>query len=119
MDWITDYENIDPADLEDVSATLEKIMNQSKGLSFDFDHGKECEPGKGFVTESLFVATKRAIFWVVILKHHKFAFMRVTPEWIKAYGNIILLSPEIFVEFNRHRRIIEWTAEQDKVIDKK
>jgi len=117
MEPIIDYEDFDPADLEEILEVLENFKEQPKAYNFDFDPGKEGASGSGFVTDSFFVATKRGIFWIVRLKGGNFAFMKVTPDWIKFYANIILLSPEIFVEFNKFHRIVLWVAEQDKVID--
>ncbi|AFV11282.1 hypothetical protein Tph_c10600 [Thermacetogenium phaeum DSM 12270] len=120
MEAVIDYENIESeelADLAEVLKALERTKRPPKAFAFDFEPGKEGASGSGYVTDSFFVATRHKIFWIVRLQDGGFAFMKVTPEWIKFYGNILLLSPEIFVEFNRFRRIVLWIAEQDKEID--
>lgn len=77
--------------------------------------------GKGKAKESVFAFSKGCNwYWIVYLcEKCNFAFQPVTPEWIKVYADLILLSPEIDVEFDLRHRITAWAAKQDKQCEKK
>ena len=72
--------------------------------------------GKGFIEDSLFIVRRHRIFWVVILRDGALAFKEVTPEWLEIFSDIITDSPNIFVEFDRCHKIVEWITHQDKVL---
>lgn len=110
-----EYEEIDPGQMEEVA---EVLKNLNKAQAFDYEPGQECAAGRAVVEESFFVATKRGIIWVVLFDYG-FAYMKVSDAWIQVFGNIILLSPQITVAFDRHHRIVLWIAEQDKAIVEK
>ncbi|MFZ5645040.1 MAG: hypothetical protein ACOY46_15785 [Bacillota bacterium] len=75
-----------------------------------------CDCGGGFVEESVFSFSKNCCLWVVILCNTgQFAFKEITPDWIKTYSNLILSSPEVFVEFDINHKICAWAVEQDKI----
>ena len=70
--------------------------------------------GKGFLCESIFAFFRCKNFWIVQLCDGRFAFKEISSEWIEIVSNIVLESPHIFIQFDRHHRIISWTALQEK-----
>jgi len=86
---------------------------------------KQCKPkwvfchcpkgGQGFIDDSLFIVRRHKIFWVVQLcKTGAIAFREVSPQFMNIFSEIIVGSPRIFVEFDRHHKIINWMTLQDK-----
>jgi len=74
--------------------------------------------GSGFVEESILSFSKDSCLWVAILcVTGYFAFKEVTPQWVEAYSNLILLSPQVYVEFDINHKIIAWAVVQEKFCD--
>ncbi|OPY56180.1 MAG: hypothetical protein A4E55_02201 [Pelotomaculum sp. PtaU1.Bin035] len=98
--------------LEEVSEILSKLRPQ-----FRMDRG--CKTGNGKVGESIFAfSPKGRYYWVVIVcGTGSFAYKHITPEWIEIYSNLILLSSEVFVEWNINHYITNWAVEQDKICE--
>lgn len=90
------------------------------------DSVKRCKPncgctpcpqgGRGFIEDSLFIVKHHKIIWVVILFGGAVAFKEVSPEWMEIFSEVITDSPSIFVEFDRHHKIVEYITHQDKVL---
>lgn len=101
--------------LSNVIEEVLKIVNQLKpGLKPTRDL-LDC--GSGFVAQSAFSFTRDACYWVVILCDDYFAFKEVTPEWVKAYSYVVLLSEQVFVEYDLNHKITAWAVVQEKLCD--
>ena len=75
----------------------------------------KCGCGHGFVDESAFTFSKCSNLWIVYLcETRDFAFKEVDCEWIESFSNLILESPQVFVEFDINHHITAWTAIQEK-----
>lgn len=75
----------------------------------------DCKCGSDFVEESFFVFKDTGYFWITKLCTKRgFAFKKITADWVRFYANLILLSPVIFVEFDKKHRIIGWRVIQPK-----
>lgn len=107
-----DEENLDLS-LTEISEFVEKTDPQ-----FSARGAQACD-GEGFVQESIFFVKKNQIIWIVKLSWPRtFAFKKVSPEFLEVLSEIIVDSPKIFVEFNRHHKIIAWAAIQEKLYPK-
>jgi hypothetical protein len=95
--------------LEDICKIANKVKPNVRMIPGCIDGGK------GFVEESIFAFSKSGSFWIVVLcETGRVAFKKVTPEWIQAFSNLILSSPEVFVVFDSKHHIVEWAVAQDK-----
>jgi hypothetical protein len=94
--------------VEEVFKSLSKLKPQWK-LTRDIADG-----GSGFVSESVLTFSRSASLWIVRLYNDNFAFKKITPEWVQTFSNLILSSPYVFVVYDIHHRILEWSVEQEK-----
>jgi hypothetical protein len=93
---------------------LQEVQDSIKNVKPDYAIRHCPQGGRGFVEDSLFVVKRHKIFWVVILFNGAIAIKEVSPEWLEIFSDIITDSPNIFVEFDRCNKIIEWITHQDK-----
>lgn len=105
---------LDTDSMEDYTEDVIKILHECKP-----DWEPDCKPidccGHDFVAESIFVFRDCGYFWITKLCGKKcFAYKKVSADWIKYYANLILLSPVVFVEFDKCRHIRSWQVSQCK-----
>lgn len=100
----------DDALLKEVQEIIEKLKPEwGSGLS-------HCHKDSDFVRESIFVVGHCRIIWIVLLAHGGFAYKLISAEGLELYEELILESPQIFVEFDRCFQILKFLAAQDKVV---
>ncbi|MDF9408260.1 MAG: hypothetical protein A4E52_00293 [Pelotomaculum sp. PtaB.Bin013] len=98
---------------------LEEVLESIRSLRPERSIGHYFKGGSGMVRDSFFTFKHHGhYYWVVfVCGLETFAYKRITPEWIELYSNLILLSPEVFVVWDKEHKIIEWAVEQDKVCE--
>ncbi|MHB1418168.1 MAG: hypothetical protein ACYCX4_01060 [Bacillota bacterium] len=107
--------------MEDYSPEMQEVLEILRKIKpnwQDDTRGFEC--GSSKVRESIFAFGHHFghYYWITLLYECPFiAFKQITPAWIQAYSNLILASPEVFVEYDKCRRIVEWATAQDKKVD--
>lgn len=97
--------------------STQEILEYVQNLKPDWAvaQGERHKGGFGFVQESIFSFHCGRALWIVLLCDlETVAFKEVSAEWLEAVSNVVLSSPEIFVEFDRCHRIVEWAALQQK-----
>lgn len=99
---------------EMLKTILKKLKPQ---LNLDRHGHKDC--GSGWVRESYFTFSHCGkYYWIAILcAPETFAFKQITPEWVNLYSNLLLSSPEVYIEWDRCHQITDWTVKQSKVCD--
>lgn len=97
-------------EIQEIKDAIGRVKPQWGGYT-----GRYCE-GKGYASESIFIVQRHRIFWVVLLATNTFAYKEVSPEWLETFGTIITASPIIFVEYDKHHKIREWSTIQGKVV---
>lgn len=70
--------------------------------------------GSGLASQSVFSFFRYRNLWIVRLCDGRVVYKEVSAEWLEVVSGIVLNSPLIFVEFDRHNCIISWAAIQEK-----
>lgn len=100
-------------DVEEMVDDVREIIDRIKSDRKQDLQAETFDCMEGFATESFFAFGRRCYYWIVFV-NNTFAFMRVSADWIEIYSNVVLESPEIFVEYHCDHRIKAWAAVQTK-----
>jgi len=105
--------------MEDGSLKFEEILEIIKRVrpEWKMSHINDCHDknGKGFVSASVLTFFKDCYLWITFLcEPNTFAYKHVSSEWVGIYSGLIVASPSIFVEYDKHHKICGWSATQAK-----
>lgn len=92
----------------------EEVLQIISKLKPDLKLTRLDRSGAGWVCLSVFAFSPTGRYYWIVIADGAIAFKRITVEWIKVYSNLILSSPDIYVEWDIAHKITAWAALQTK-----